>query len=123
MRDDNGHIIHPPETYMNKCKYFTGTMNKVCDAGVEYSKVRQGMKLPCFRNCSYAGGTCEKATFMTREEAEAKYAEAERWTASVLNGVCPECETKLVKDIIPSGRFKGHGSISCPKCQKVLARI
>lgn len=36
---------------------------------------------------------------------------------------CPECNVELIGNLVQDGRRKGHGTIYCPKCKKVLRRV
>lgn len=54
---------------VKKCVHFDGIMNKCCKAGVEYSSVMAGrLMFPCRQT----GGSCSKAKYPTRKEAEAQ---------------------------------------------------
>lgn len=44
-------------------------------------------------------------------------------TAKIKAKICPDCDSPLVFNLIPEGRHKGHGTIECHKCNKVLVRI
>lgn len=56
-------------------------------------------------------------------EKEVKEIIADReWGKKVADMICPDCGGKLVKSVIEEGRHKGHGTISCSECERVLVR-
>lgn len=69
------------EQIENKCKYFTGMLNKECAVGVKYADVKDKSTkpygLPCLKDGGLTGGTCAKACWKTPEEVEAEVKEIE----------------------------------------------
>lgn len=69
------------EQIENKCKHFTGMLNKECAVGVRYEDVKnknsRPFKLPCLKDGDFGGGTCVKACWKTTEEVEAEVKEIE----------------------------------------------
>jgi hypothetical protein len=87
-----------------KCRYFTGLMNTVCDADVDYSTVKKmpqvpytggSILLPCFND---AGTSCQQQSLYTAEEKaeqEARHkAVLDEFVRKVESGLCVECGIK-----------------------------
>ena len=86
-------------SYGNWCKYYNGLHSKVCRAGVIYNDVRDPvgdvLQVPCFkdRGCTER---CEKASFRTPEEEEARFNEVlKRYEENMKNNICPHCGTPI----------------------------
>ena len=101
------------EAELGRCKHFTGTQKKVCEAGVEYESVRNGASLPCLRKYNPANVQCPSQCFPTPEDARAKAEERERSMQVTLEGM-----RRCSKDA--NGRRGIVGSVECPKCNGTL---
>ena len=115
MRTESGKRMGMLDTIVNTCIYFTGTINVVCDKGITYKK---SLYIPCFRNSNYSRGECEFAEFPTKEEARAEVEQISRREKAIGDGICPDCGSKLASSIA-----NGHGTISCPFCNKTLVMM
>lgn len=79
--------------------------------------------------CKYFNGFREnqkrtRALFCVHEtEEEAKQSKVIMDIIQNRSNICPTCGTVLIRNIIPDGMHKGHGSISCPKCEKPIIVI
>ncbi|MDD5358419.1 MAG: hypothetical protein PHX80_04680 [Candidatus Nanoarchaeia archaeon] len=101
------------EQIENRCKHFTGMMNKECAVGVIYEDVKdktsKPYKIPCFKKGLMAGNMCALACFPTDEEVEKEVNEIE------------ESGTKQIKAYMA---VKNHiketgekqGKIKCTSC-------
>lgn len=82
MYDDEGNLIPPLVAMTRRCIHFIyWEYSFVCKAGIHMIDLCNGGQ-PCFRDCTMAGGLpCDKAEFMTLEEAKANEAQylADRW--------------------------------------------
>ena len=114
---------------MEKCVHFTGISNSsTCAAGIAYSAVtvkhdpmpykdrwgheyKSAASLPCLGgNHNLVGATCDKRCTLTREQAEAKQAERERFIAQMATA-----RQAIVENIKATG--SNGGSITCPSCK------
>jgi hypothetical protein len=103
---------------MRKCRHFNGIQHNECEAGVSYSTVRaplsaeraaregRSMALPCFGDAEAA---CDRRSYLSREEAEAKWDRDEETTAQTLEALAEVSRQK-----------EKSGSIVCPRCLGVL---
>lgn len=103
------------------CKYYNGTVNETCKAGVKYADVQLGFgtpqrSLPCFKDENPLGATCEKCEFRTPEEvAEMERVQAERFNNTM------NARKAIVEHL--GGHWKkgtpgASGAIDCPVCGK-----
>lgn len=114
------------EKLRDKCVNFNGLINDTCSAGVAYQDIRDESTspygFPCFadRPC---GTTCEKAEFLTDEQAKAKAdeigARARAHFQKLAQNVCPQCDQPMTKTQIgpcvyasPCGHRLYHGTAS-----------
>ena len=89
----------------DRCEHFNGLINAVCRAGVTYTDVRVGSTRPYAFPCLVsevhqpATTTCERAKFLTDDEAKAREAEirghAEARAERERAGFCGQCGTKV----------------------------
>jgi hypothetical protein len=102
MPTDNSKIV---TQFMGRCINFNGLINDKCDAGIAYHDFEVGDKaifhtMPC-RIENGCSDKCNKATFMTQEEAEAKLARARANASEHLNlmvsGTCPHCKRPMTQ--------------------------
>lgn len=110
----------------DKCVNFNGIINDQCNAGVAYRDIRDVSTspygFPCFadRPC---GTRCEKAEFLTDEQAQVKAEEigsrARAHFAKLAANTCPHCDQPMTKTQVgscvyadPCGHRLYHGRIS-----------
>jgi hypothetical protein len=104
------------------CQHFTGIQSKCCKAGIPYSSVRGSApySLSCLRDDHWhAGGRppCAEYIAQTREQVDAEDAEFKRRIELHAKGLSGCCEAALnTRQVITSGRHKGHGPRFCSKC-------
>lgn len=94
----------------DRCEHFNGLMNDVCRAGVAYTEVRDESQkpyaFPCLRGETFSSGprpvattTCDKAAFLTDEQAQARadeiYARARARLEQEAAGFCGHCGQKI----------------------------
>lgn len=111
----------PIERRMNICEHFNGIQHGTCRAGVKYDDVRRAktdttpFQFACFQD--EAGGlTCDKAKWLTREEAEAEEAETKAmWerTSKAMHAAHDHAKAQGYG----KGRA-GAGFVDCPVCEK-----
>ncbi len=107
-----------------KCRHFNGVQNKECKNHIKYPSVD---KMACF-GPAYKDSPnrleCEGYSTFTPEELDAQDAELERHIDLMRKGITSCCEAPIdMSQVIPSGRFKGHGPRFCSKCRKVVAMV
>ncbi len=99
---------------LNQCVHFTGIyVNKTCNAGIAYDEVvdksSKPYRFPCLKEVLFTGGSCEKATFPSEEEAKD---EVDRMTKSASGSIKA---LMLVKEYFQkTGERKGK--LKCPVC-------
>lgn len=104
------------EQIMEKCKYYNGTINKACDAGVLYESVRlaeaKGFEAyPCFGQ----GNQCAHRAMPTEAEVDAKIAEINKRTANIIQArtaIVERCGGPWKK-----GQAGSSGTVACPVCK------
>jgi len=116
------------EQLMNSCNYFTGLGDKSCRAGIEYSTVRNRSErtISCMKlvgSFMSHNDLCTKQEFPTLAEAEVVVAKERARGEKIAAGICPDCDGILEDRTRRSGRFKGHGKIVCPVCEKAIVII
>ncbi len=89
----------------DRCEHFNGLINAVCRAGVTYTDVRDESTRPYAFPCLVsevhqpATTTCERAKFLTDDEAKAREAEirghAEARAERERAGFCGQCGAKV----------------------------
>lgn len=112
---------------VKKCIHFDGVMNKHCKAGVEYATVCAG---PLMFPCKQTGGSCSKAQYPTREEAEAQELEMMKHAAQGLEMFAAALEhhektgrTQATIKCPCGGTMRyavasnGHIRAACPSCK------
>lgn len=104
--------VHLPlwQQLQDRCEHFNGLINDVCRAGVTYTDVRDESQrpyaFPCLRGETFsdearpaATTTCEKAAFLTDEEAQARaeetYARARARVEREAAGFCGSCDQRV----------------------------
>jgi hypothetical protein len=122
------------EQIICQCVHFTGIMDKVCRAGINYDTFPQPRidTIPCLNGGS---GECEKQEFLTEEQADQKVNEIlndgnvaiklliaakEHYNKTGLAAGefnCPGCGEKAQ---YVRAQFNGHFSVSCKKCGQNL---
>lgn len=94
-------------------------MKGVCKAGVSFSGLDQSALSVC-----QGAAFCEKYLPYTEEELRELYEEHERHIAMIIKGISPCCGEPLdTRQVIKSGRHKGHGPRFCPKCGKLAFMV
>lgn len=116
------------EQLMRSCKHFTGLGEKTCKVGMSYSQVRDRAKrtISCLKMDGSLMGhneLCVKQEFLTLEEAEEAVLAIRERDKKIDAGICPDCDGKLEDQTRKSGRYKGHGKIICPACEKAVVII
>jgi len=109
------------QNYMDRCCHFTGLQHGTCQRGVAYKSARDGKSISCFQNehILTPNTLCRERTFPSRENAVEYLRRANIRTQKVREGLCPDCNAELIDNTIKDGQHKGHGSLICPKCEKV----
>lgn len=94
----------------DRCEHFNGLSNEVCRAGIRYLDVRDESQrpyaFPCLRGEGWDGNprplaatTCDRAEFLTDEQAQAKadeiYARARARLEQEAAGFCGQCNRKV----------------------------
>ncbi len=89
----------------DRCQHFNGLINDVCGAGVRYEDVRDTSTSPYGFPClvrdlhQTASTTCERAKFLTDDEAKAQeeeiYARARARAEREQAGFCGQCGAKV----------------------------
>lgn len=88
----------------DRCDHFNGIINDVCRAGVRYDDVRDTSTTPYRFPClisegRYAPGACDRAKFMTDDEAQAIEAEIRARAQARVDrekaGFCGQCGAKV----------------------------
>jgi len=101
------------EQIEDKCKHFAGTMNKKCDAGIEYDSVRnkntRPFKMPCVKNSIMHGSSCDHLCYPTEEEVQKQLKEIESM------GLDSVAVLVVIKTHIKS-TGKPEGTVDCPVC-------
>jgi hypothetical protein len=98
-------------SYEDWCRHYSGLMDDVCKAGVNYSTVHDGSLpgldgYPCFKHngCSER---CASASFLTPEEVAEKMKESgealKRYLDNMAHDICPFCG-KSIEDRKQIGR-------------------
>lgn len=96
----NGRREEQIRKLMRKCANFNGFQNDRCEAGVVYRELSDGpatmRRLPCLlEHADPDYVECPKASYPSREEAEAQDTEARRriqeYMGKIAKGQCPEC--------------------------------
>ncbi len=108
---------------MGRCRHFVGTAESdTCRAGVRYVDVviqrAPGVagraSMPCFVKYNEAGATCEKCSFLTREEAEET---VKGWNASFERAMLART---AIEEAIRHGSAYA-GTIACPACGQAMS--
>lgn len=108
------------ELVESKCVHFNGVRNSACKAGVVYATVEGEVPpycagLPCFKD-SRSVGKCEKCTWPTEEQVQARLDHIEASTKRT--SLAREAIVAyLEKEKAPRGCT---GVIACPNCGKSL---
>lgn len=97
--------------YLSTCRHFNGIQHDACEVGILYATVRdeseRPFRYPCIRpDCAVK---CDRASYYTREEAEAREAEI----AQILQRLI------VARDAIikaTDGKRGLRGSLPCPCC-------
>lgn len=88
----------------DRCEHFNGLINDVCRAGVRYEDVRDTSvspyRFPCLtREDRYEPGGCDRAKFLSDEEAKAREAEIRARLQARIDrekaGMCGQCGAKV----------------------------
>lgn len=100
-----------------KCIHFNGLMNKVCRLGIDYETVKvqnaRPVRLPCIKESEMFGGYCDKAEFLTAEQAAQKAEEINSHSMGTIRAAL------AIKMHIKSTGINS-GSIECPSCGGAL---
>lgn len=121
-------VVTPEEQIMNSCRHFTGIGDKACKIGIEYATVRDrpNRTISCLKmNGSFMSHNdlCSQQEFPTLEEAEAEIATIREQGKKIDAMICPFCDGPLEDHTRKNGRYKGHGKITCPACDKAVVII
>lgn len=120
------------EQIAGKCINFTGLMDKVCKAGVSYSKFPNAMVegFPCLKG-EDKGKTCEFCQFPSPEEVEKKLERINHSSTRVIKALiaakahyktnkqpkatikCPHGDHDLIYTV---AEINGHMWLHCPTC-------
>ena len=113
---------------MNSCKHFTGLGDKACKIGIEYAAVRD--RLSRTISCMKMSGSfmshndiCSRQEFMTHDEAVVDVEAIREQGKKIDAMICPTCDGPLEDHTRKSGRYKGHGKITCSVCEKAVVII
>ena len=107
-----------------RCKHFTGTAHKRCEAGVDYKSVRDTTVNPYRLACFEADLSCDKREYPSEEEIAAAEARRQHVLDCIQRGLSPCCEAPLDnREVLTSGEFKGHGPRFCSKCGKLVFMV
>jgi hypothetical protein len=90
------------EQIANKCIFYTGLSNKVCNENIQYKDVMldKPINLPCLNR----GGFCARKILKTDEQVDIELKEMEGWSSKSLNA--------LIK-------IKNHHKISKQMCGEI----
>ncbi len=90
------------QQHQQRCIHFTGLMQDTCKAGIRYRSVMGSdlpHSLPCLKEYNPAGMTCDRAEFMTDQQAqqyEVKVkAQVEDWIGKLKANICPHCNQPI----------------------------
>jgi hypothetical protein len=106
----------------NKCKHYTGTVNKACAVGVEYATVElnkgtPGYSLPCITKYNAGGATCSKCEMPTAEEIVAEEVEHRKRMDSMM--LARKAIVAHLGGPWKKGTPGASGVIDCPACNGV----
>ncbi len=107
----------------NTCRYFNGVQNRKCRLGIKYDDVHDdnAPRFPRFACLNPDVMTCGRREYLTTDEIAKEEVRTQRTISLVEKGFSPCCEATLdTRQVIKSGRFKGHGPQLCSKCGKVV---
>lgn len=96
------------------CKHWAGSINNICNAGVDWQEVTGGEQLGIMRRCPCINpehkSKCDKHEFPTEEELKAE----EEWLAKTIEQF--EKELPFWNNLKSKHKRGTQGKCKCPRC-------